>query len=499
MSTEAMAASFISLDTLHLLILSILLLFIFLKYNSSKAHSLPPGPSPWPIIGNIPLIRNKPHRALAQLALAHGSLISLRLGTQPVVVASSPAAARAILKTHDRVLSGRHVPHVSGTKSPERNHLSLGWTVECTEQWKFLRALCKTELFGGKSLDSKTDLREKKIHEMVKFLGSKEGEAVKIREIVFASAFNLLGNVLVSRDFVELGEGEEGGMSGVIRKLMELCTAPNVSDLYPILGRLDLQGLRREADRYSKKLCGVWESIIRERSEGEEGDGKRKRDFLDVLLENGFSDDQINCLFLELFTAGTDTSTSTVEWAMAEMIKNQEAMSKIREELAREAPNSFIRESDLLHLHYLHACVKETLRLHPPAPLLLPRRATQKCQVMSYTIPKDTQIMVNVWAIGRDPKFWENPLCFKPERFLDSELDFKGNDFEFLPFGGGRRICPGLSNAIRQVHLTLASLIHHFEWSLPHNLVPDQLDMSEKFGVTLLKEEPLVLVPKRRT
>lgn len=155
---------------------------------------------------------------------------------------------------------------------------------------------------------------------------------------------------------------------------------------------------------------------------------------------------------------------------MAELIKNPESMEKVVEELEGIVLNQdSVKESNLLKLSYLQACIKETLRLHPPAPLLLPHRASETCQVMNYRIPKDAQVLVNVWAIGRDPSIWDEPLKFKPERFLNSAaMDFnKGNDFELLPFGAGRRICPGLSMAARHVPSVLASLIHCFGWSIP--------------------------------
>lgn len=181
---------------------------------------------------------------------------------------------------------------------------------------------------------------------------------------------------------------------------------------------------------------------------------------------------------------------------MAELIKNPESMEKVVEELEGIVLNQdSVKESNLLKLSYLQACIKETLRLHPPAPLLLPHRASETCQVMNYRIPKDAQVLVNVWAIGRDPSIWDEPLKFKPERFLNSAaMDFnKGN--------AGRRICPGLSMAARHVPSVLASLIHCFDWSLPQakdDHQQQQLDMNEKFGVTLQKEKPLLLIPKSR-
>lgn len=183
---------------------------------------------------------------------------------------------------------------------------------------------------------------------------------------------------------------------------------------------------------------------------------------------------------------------------MAELVKNPESMGKVRQELATEVDQSFPKESHLPHLPYLQACVREALRLHPPAPFLLPHRALASCEVMNYTIPVDAQVLVNVWALGRDPTFWEDPLQFKPERFLDSTLDYKGNDYGFLPFGAGRRICPGIPMAAKHVPLVLASLVHFFDWSLPGEIDPNGLDMSEKFAVTLQKEQPLLLIPKVR-
>lgn len=174
-------------------------------------------------------------------------------------------------------------------------------------------------------------------------------------------------------------------------------------------------------------------------------------------------------------------------------------MRKVCDELNQEIPGGIIKsESQLSNLPYLQACIKETLRLHPPGPLLLPRRATETCKVMNFNVPKDTQIYVNIWAIGRDPSIWgDDALSFKPERFLNCNLDYRGNDFEFLPFGSGRRICPGLPIASKQVQLSLVSLLYHFQWEIPDNMdAMKVIDMKEKFGVTLQKEVPLVLIPK---
>ncbi|KAH7864131.1 hypothetical protein Vadar_026110 [Vaccinium darrowii] len=481
-----------------------LLLPPFLKHFKStflsKTLPLPPGPIPWPILGNIPHMGKKPHITLAKFAQSYGPLMSLKLGSQLLIVGSSPAAAAEILKTHDQILSARHLPHVLTVKSPELNHVSLAWAFDCNDKWKYLRTICRTELFSGKAMESQAVLREKKVIEMVEFLRGKEGEVVGIVEVVFATVFNMLSNVMMSRDFIRLGEENlGGGMKGLIRSIMEVVSAPNLCDFYPILGGLDLQGLKRRGEELVVRIFAMWELDIEERkAERRRSSVSSCRDFLDSLLDNAFSNDQINYLIGELFTAGTDTSISVVEWTMAELIKHPESMTKVCQELATEINQSNPKESHLPQLAYLQACIKEALRLHPPVPFLLPHRALVSCEVMNYTIPKDARVIVNVWAIGRDPTIWDDPLQFKPERFLNSTLDYKGNDYEFLPFGAGRRICPGLSMAAKHVPLILASLIHFFEWSLPGENDPTGLDMNEKFAVTLQKEQPLLLIPKVR-
>ncbi|XP_065622747.1 LOW QUALITY PROTEIN: (S)-N-methylcoclaurine 3'-hydroxylase isozyme 1-like [Quercus suber] len=491
-----------SLVLIPLLVLPLLFLILrHFKILSSpfKSPLVPPGPNPWPIIGNILQLGNKPHVTLTQLAKNYGPLISLRLGTKLMVVGSSPDVAKEILKTHDRVLSGRHVPNVFSYMKSELDNLSLGWALECSGRWKFLRTLCRAELFSGKALESQACLQEKKVKEMVELLGTMEGKVVNIGEVIFATVFNMLSNVLLSSDFISLkDESMGGGLKELIRKLMEVCSAPNVSDFFPILGGFDLQGQTKKALDLIGRISFTWADIIKERRERKGSIVSQEQDFLDVMIDNNFTDKQINQLLLELFSAGTDTSSSTIEWAMAELIKNPESMKKVQEELAREIKQDVVKEFHLPQLSYLQASVKETLRLHPPAPLLLPHRAIESYQVTRYTIPKDSQVLVNVWAIGRDPMYWEDPLVFKPERFLKSALDFKGNDFEFLPFSAGRRICPGLPMAAKVVPLVLASLIHNFDWSIPHGCDPKKLDMSEKFGVTLQKEQPLYLIPEVR-
>ncbi|KAK2985113.1 hypothetical protein RJ640_022991 [Escallonia rubra] len=374
----------------------------------------------------------------------------MRLGNQLLVVGSTPASATEILKTHDRVLSARHVPKAT---TPHLRPFSLAFASECSEYWKSLRSLCRTELFSAKAINLQAGLRERKVGEMVEFLEGKDGKSVKIGEVAFAAVFNILANICFSKDFIDLkGGGVASGLKEVFWKILELAVTPNIAEFYPIFDRLDPQGIAKKALECQEEVFRKWEPIIKERKGSN----------------------------------GIDAS-------------KQQVMEKLRNELGREIGTAdSVKESHLSQLPYLHACVKETLRLHPPAPFLLPHRALETCEVMNYTIPFNSQVIVNVWAIGRDPMVWTDPLSFKPERFLDSDVDFSGQDFELLPFGAGRRMCPGLPLGIKQVHLIVATLIHRFEWLLPNDEDPLLLDMNEKFGITLEKEQPLLLIPKQK-
>jgi len=185
---------------------------------------------------------------------------------------------------------------------------------------------------------------------------------------------------------------------------------------------------------------------------------------------------------------------------MAGLLHDPEKMAKAREELEQVlGKDGLVQESDISKLNYLRAVVKETLRLHPPAPFLVPHKAENDVEMCGFTVPRNAQILVNVWAMGRDSSIWSDPNLFLPERFLEKDIDFKGRDFELIPFGAGRRICPGLPLANRMVHLMLGSLIHCFNWKLADGMKPEDIDMSETFGISLHKAKPLRAIPMIRS
>ncbi|XP_042477515.1 probable (S)-N-methylcoclaurine 3'-hydroxylase isozyme 2 [Macadamia integrifolia] len=483
------------------LFLLTLLFLLYKNFRSSPSKGLPPGPTPWPIIGNIHQMGMESYVSITHLAQTYGSLISLRLGPRLLVVASSPASATEILKTHDTVLSGRIAVDLKA--NPER--MTMVWAPECNDQWRNLRTLYRSESFSAKVIECQEILRENKVMELISFLSAKEGDVVNIGDVMYATVFNILSNLFLSEDLISFeDDGSDERIKQLMKRMMVLVSTPDLGELFPIFKRLDIQRLNKRKRGLFEKISATWKNIIKERrARVVDGGISSEQDFLDFLINRGFTDDYINNIFHELFTAGTDTSGTTIdgttiEWAMAELMKNIDAMNKVRDELTKEMIGNFVQESDLPRLPYLHACVKETLRLHPPAPFLLAHRAIDTCTVKNYTIPKDSSIFVNAWAIGRDPVAWDDPLTFKPERFLESDVEFKGNHFQFIPFGAGRRICPGIPMPARQIHFILASLIHSFDWSLPEGMHPANLDMTEKFGIMLRKKQPLLLIPKAR-
>ena len=267
---------------------------LILKHIFLKPPPLPPGPYPWPIIGNLLQLGKNPHVKLASLAKLHGPLMSLRLGTQLMVVASSPAAAIEVLKTHDRTLSGRYVSSSLSVKDPKLNHLSLAFAKECTNNWKNLRTICRTEMFSGKAMESHVELRERKVMELVEFLATKEGEVVKVMDIVFTTICNILSNTFFSMDLCDF---EREGLKDFIYRAAELGATPNLSDFYPILDGLNLHGSKKKSKEALGRILSTWEGTLKERRK-QKNPGSSHRDLLEAFLEIGFEDDQINQVIL---------------------------------------------------------------------------------------------------------------------------------------------------------------------------------------------------------
>ncbi|KAI3507193.1 hypothetical protein L1887_22048 [Cichorium endivia] len=441
----------------------------------------------------------KAHIRLAEMAQVHGPLMSLRLGQRILIVGSSSAAASEILKTHDHVLSGRDVSSLLQGNESTVHNMSRVFTSETDDGWKKIRNLHTSNIFSSKAMELRADMREKKVVEMVKYIGSKGGENISIRDVMSVTATNIIGNTTTSMDLLDFeGNGIGAEINNSVRRLSMLGAHPPLADLFPIFGRWDIQGWSKKFMKIVEQELGtIWEDILNRKRNGSKNSSDLK-DFIDVLIENGSTHQQINALMQELFSAGTESMTFTTEWFVSELLRNIQVMQKARDEVIKTIDGNVVKESDLFSLPFLEACLKETLRLHPPGPLLLPHRATQTCVVMGYTIPKDSLIMVNMWAIARDPTIWHDPLSFKPERFMGSKLSDKGKDYEYLPFGAGKRMCPGEAMASKTILLVVASLILNYDWFSVNNINPEDIDMEEDIDVVLHKKEPLHVTFKLR-
>ncbi|KAK2457828.1 geraniol 8-hydroxylase [Trifolium repens] len=429
--------------------------------------------------------------------------MSLRFGSVTVTVVSSPTTAQEILQKNDQSFANRPIPE-SVAAQPNVND-TLAWA-PADSRWRNRRRICTTQIFTSQRLDLLQHLRHRKVEQLVQHLHKKAAEktTVDIGELAFATMLNLVSNTVFSEDLVDAEFESAGEFKELVWRIMEDAGKVNVSDYFPVLKRFDLQGVKRHVKVSYERLHEIFDRMIKKRVEDREnlsGDGGG--DFLDVLLDHCqqhkdsvFSVESIKPLILDLFIAGSDTSGSTTEWAMAELLRNPKIIKKARNEVIQVIGKSNqVKESDIPTLPYIQSIVKETLRLHPPVPLLLPYIASNDVEINGYTIHKGNQVLINAWSIGRNPQFWDDPLLFRPERFLDSKVDFKGRDFEYLPFGAGRRICPGIPLANRMIVLMLAALLHSFEWELPQGVTPEMLDMREQYGITLKKLVPLSAVP----
>jgi cytochrome P450 len=201
-----------------------------------------------------------------------------------------------------------------------------------------------------------------------------------------------------------------------------------------------------------------------------------------------------------MLAASMDTSATVIEWAMSELMKHPPVMKKVQKELKDVVGlERMVEESDLDSLEYLDMVLKENFRLHPVAPLLLPHEAMEDCTVNGFHIPqKYSKVIINIWAIGRDPSVWSDAEKFFPERFVGSDIDVRGRDFQLIPFGSGRRGCPGMQLGLTVVRLVVAQLVHCFDWELPDNMLPNELDMTEEFGVTTPRAQHLLAIPSYR-
>ncbi|KAH1089694.1 hypothetical protein J1N35_016951 [Gossypium stocksii] len=470
--------------------------------NKSSQRKLPPGPRRIPIFGNLFHLGDKPHRSLAKFAQIHGPVMSLKLGSLITVVVSSETTAKEILQKQDLIFCNRTI--VDAVRASQHYEFGMPW-IPVSPLWRTLRKVSNTHIFSSLKLDANEYLRRHKIQQLIAKVGESclKGEAINIGQAAFDTTINLLSNTMFSVDLVDPNSGRAQEFRKTVYSIMVEAGKPNLGDYFPLLRKMDPQGVRRRMTVHFDKLLKLFVNMIDERQQSRKSqDYTASNDVLDTLLDiiegdiEELNKNHITHLFLVLFVAGTDTTSNTLEWAMAEVLQNPHVFLEVKKELDQViGKGKPIEESDINRLPYLQAIIKETFRMHPAVPLLLPRRAGSDIDLCGFHVPEGSQVLVNAWAIGRDPSLWENPNSFMPERFLGSEIDVKGRDFGLIPFGAGRRICPGLPLANRMLYLILGSLINSFDWKLKGGISPKEINMEEKFGLTVQMAEPLQAIP----
>ncbi|KAJ1440116.1 Cytochrome P450 [Sesbania bispinosa] len=503
----------------------ILLISYITKRTGSAAarrNTPPVATGGWPLIGHLPLLGGSggqpPYIALGALADKYGPIFSIRIGVHPAVVVSTWELAKEIFTTHDLIISSR--PKFTAAKILGHDYANFGFS-PYGEYWRVMRKVTASELLSTRRLESFRDIRDSEVKSWVEELYSAWGRdksgggdfVVEMKKWFGDLNLNVILRMVAGKRYKLSGstdeiEREVRRVRRVFREWFRLTGLFVVGDAIPFLGWLDLGGhvkeMKKTAVEMESVICEWLEEHRRKRDSGETN--KTEQDFIDVLMSvlgsadlAGYDvDTAIKSTCLTLIAGGTDTTAVTMTWALSLLLNNRHALKKVQEELDEQVGKErLVNESDINNLVYLQGVVKETLRLYPAGPLGGARQFSEDLTLGGYHIQAGTRMILNLWKMHRDPRVWSDPLEFKPERFLTThkDVDVKGKHFELLPFGGGRRSCPGISYGLQMSHLALAAFLQAFEITTPSNA---QVDMSATFGLTNIKTTPLEILAKPR-
>ncbi|XP_030462675.2 cytochrome P450 CYP82D47-like isoform X2 [Syzygium oleosum] len=513
----------ILIELLIILISTLTLLTAISLYRSHKSkdhRDAPEAKGGWPIFGHLPLFGSKDlmHKKLGSMAEKYGPIFAIRLGSHRAIVVSSWEVAKECLTVHDKAFADR--PLITATRLMGYNGAMFGFG-PYGEYWREMRKIAMIELLSNHRLDSLKHIRVLEVETAIKDLFKawiekgkpRSGVLVEMKswlaDLMLNISVKMVGGKRYSGSNADCDDTEANRCKRSIKRFFDLFGVLVLSDAIPALGWLDLGGYKRSMDETAKELDvlaqGWLEDHRRKRLSCPDGD--REQDFMDLMmnvLEGGNfpdfdADTVIKATCLNMIIGGTDTLTVALTWALSLLMNNRRALKKAQQELDTHVGKSRpVEESDVKNLTYLQAIVKETMRLYPPAPMSGPRRSMEECTLSAgFRIPAGTRLLLNIWKIQRDERIWPNPDEFEPERFLTTHenVDMRGHNFELIPFGAGRRSCPGTSLALHTVHLTLASLLQSFEISTVSDEV---MDMTESPGLLNMKASPLevMLIPR---
>ncbi|XP_008779328.4 cytochrome P450 71A1-like [Phoenix dactylifera] len=495
-----------------------LLVFCFFFYGQKKAlqskrRKLTSLPSPprLPALGNLHQLGSLAHRSLQSLSEKYGPLMLFHFGRIPTVIVSSPQAAQEVMKAQDLVFASRPKSSMADRLLYHSHDVAFS---PYGDYWRQVRRICVVHLLSLRRVQSFQLVREEEVAVMIDSIrrAASSTQPVNLSKLISSLTYDVICRVAFGRKYSEK-EGGENGVREMLREFTALLGTFPTRDFIPWLGWVDwLRGLDARVRNTSKQIDCLIEKVIEDHLHVK-NDGrdvyKDSGDFVDVLLSldndkddsigSSLGKDSIKALIMDMFAAGTDTTYTVIEWVMAELVRHPKDMKRVQEEVGKVVGLKEKIEEELLdEMNYLKAVIKESLRLHPPISLLVPRESIEDTQLQGYDIPGGTRVMINAWAIARDPRSWERAEEFWPDRFLNSSVDFKGQDFQFIPFGAGRRGCPGIGFAISTIELALANLLHHFDWELPNGMIEESLDMTESAGLTAHKKLNLILVAKPR-
>ncbi|XP_022959856.1 isoflavone 2'-hydroxylase-like [Cucurbita moschata] len=468
-----------------------------------KSHkNLPPTPPSIPIIGHLHLLKPPVHRSLLTLSQKYGPVLSLRFGSRLVVVVSSIDAAEECFTKNDVVFANR--PDFAVSKCLSYNHTTLG-AAPYGDHWRKLRRVSALEILSANRLNTNSAIRRDEVRRLANKLSQTSRDdfaRVEFKSMVKELTLNITMRMVAGKRYYgeETDESSEAmTFRAIVDELFEFMLAQYPADFLPILKYIDIQGFMKRAKKLIKRVDAFWQGIVDEHRTNQIHNQEMENSMVAHFLKlqesqpQYYTDDIIKGLILTMVLGGSDTTAVTIEWAMSNLLNHPTVLKKARAELETQLGDQLLEESEVPKLSYLRCIVLETLRLYPAGPLLLPHKSSADCTLSGYDVPRDTILLVNAWAIHRDPTLWEDPTSFRPERFEGG--DGEANSKLMIAFGLGRRACPGSGMAHRVLGLTLGLLIQCFDWK---SIDGKEVDMTEGKGVSMPKAEPLEALCKPR-